>query len=170
MKKIIWFAIVVVIVAVFAVWYLGGMSRPAVAPSETPSSAVPASTSTMTVSSSSAAFAPSAYFNSRIAPALGTYLTDAKGMTLYTFMHDTANKSNCTGACLTKWFPYGPGVSATGTYHLPMLPVNVSVIKGNNGMLQFTWKGMPLYYYYQDRSAGQTLGEGVLNAWYVVRL
>lgn len=111
----------------------------------------------------------SAYFGENSSTALGAYLTDSKGMTLYTFTHDTVNKSNCSGACLAKWPPYGPGVSASGTYSMPMLPVNVGVIAGSNGMMQFTWKGMPLYYYSLDKAPGQTLGEGVLNAWYVVK-
>ena len=175
MKKIIWLAIVVVAVGVLSVWYFDGMSHPAVAPAMPPASSgtttpVGAASTSPVSASSTPVMISSVYFSSRISQTLGTYLADAKGMTLYTFMKDAANKSNCTGVCLTKWFPYGPGISASGIYHLPMLPVNVGVIKGNTGMLQFTWKGMPLYTYFADKSVGQTLGQGVLNAWYVVRL
>ena len=38
-------------------------------------------------------------------PKLGKILVDSKGMTLYAFTKDEANKSNCTGGCLTNWPP-----------------------------------------------------------------
>ena len=178
MKKTHWIIIIIAALIVAAIAYVVGMSHKAVAPSApsvasssaTATSSTSTSPATSSAPSSAAPVVQSAYFSERTSTVLGTYLTDNHGMTLYTFTHDTAGKSNCTGVCLTRWYPYGPGVSATGTYHLPMLPVNVGVIKGNNGMLQFTWKGMPLYHYFLDKTAGQTLGEGVLNAWYVVKL
>src|SRR5512142_214532 len=37
--------------------------------------------------------------------ALGTFLTDDKGMTLYLFTKDTPNTSNCYGKCSTPWPP-----------------------------------------------------------------
>lgn len=165
MKKNIFILIVVLIVVAVAAaaWLIIGSGRKVVAPTApVQKSSSPAITS----------FENSAYFGEKIGANLGNYLTDAKGMTLYTFTHDSAGVSNCAGACLEKWFPYGPGISATGTapINLPMLPANVGVIKGNNGMIQFTWKGMPLYYYFQDKAAGDTFGEGVLGAWYVVKL
>ena len=33
----------------------------------------------------------------------GSYLADAKGMTLYTFKKDSAGKSACAGECVTRW-------------------------------------------------------------------
>jgi predicted lipoprotein with Yx(FWY)xxD motif len=181
MKKIYWIIVIIVVLAIAAIVYFAGMSRKAVAPSApstvssttvnaSTSSAAGAATASTGTSASSAPVVQSAYFSDRTSSSLGTYLTDGHGMTLYTFGHDTPGVSNCTGVCLTKWHPYGPGISASGTYNLPMLPVNVGTIKGNNGMVQFTWKGMPLYYYYLDKTPGQTLGEGVLNAWYVVKI
>ena len=113
----------------------------------------------------------SAYFSTGSSTALGTYLTDPHGRTLYIFTKDTKDKSNCTGACLTIWPPYGPGIKATNApVNMPMLPVGVSVIKGNNGMVQFTYNGMPLYYYSKDTAPGQTNGQGVLGTWFVVKL
>ncbi|HUM18196.1 MAG TPA: hypothetical protein VL086_21070, partial [Candidatus Nitrosotalea sp.] len=35
----------------------------------------------------------------------GEVLTDAQGMTLYTYDKDTAGKSNCTGECAEYWPP-----------------------------------------------------------------
>ena len=36
----------------------------------------------------------------------GKIYTDAKGMTLYTFAKDGANKSNCYDKCATNWPPF----------------------------------------------------------------
>jgi predicted lipoprotein with Yx(FWY)xxD motif len=110
------------------------------------------------------------YFTEKTSPTLGTYLADKNGLTLYTFNKDAANASTCTGTCLQAWPPYGPGISASGTFNMPMLPVNVGTIKGNNGMIQFTWKGMPLYYFAQDKKSGDALGQGLGNAWFAVVL
>ena len=53
--------------------------------------------------------------------ALGAFLTDASGMTLYTFTKDEPGKTNCYGQCATNWPPLiletaevlsaGPGVA-----------------------------------------------------------
>ena len=62
-------------------------------------------------------------------PALGDILVDSKGMTLYMFAKDEANKSNCAGGCLQAWPPLmavdnptvGEGLDASllGTADLP---------------------------------------------------
>lgn len=101
------------------------------------------------------------FFSEHQSAVLGPYLADAKGRTLYVYNKDTMNVSNCTGACLSIWPPYGPGLTAAGTVNLPMLPANVSTIKGNNGLVQFTWKGMPLYYFTSDKNPGDVIGQGV---------
>lgn len=88
-------------------------------------------------------------------PKLGKYLTDFKGMTLYTYDSDTANTSNCTGSCLTDWPVYEATASATS------VPANVSTITRADGTKQFTYNKMPLYYYTGDTKAGDINGDGV---------
>ena len=41
---------------------------------------------------------------------LGSYLTDAKGNTLYFFANDANGANNCPGSCTTAW----PNFNATG--------------------------------------------------------
>lgn len=94
---------------------------------------------------------------------LGSYLTDLKGITLYTYAKDTAGVSNCTGKCLTLW-PVYVAPSQTSTY-----PANVSIIKRTDGTLQYAWKGMPLYYFGQDKNPGDTKGQGVGGVWSVAK-
>lgn len=170
MKNIIYVAVAVAIIA--ALWLIFAGARPPAAPLT--SNTAPASTSQAASGTTGASTSTlnSAYFSARTSPTLGHYLASSQGLTLYTFTHDTTGVSNCTGACLAKWPPYGPGLSATGTgvINLPMLPAGVSTIKGNNGLVQFTWQGMPLYTYFEDKSPGDAFGQGVLNAWYAVKL
>lgn len=94
---------------------------------------------------------------------LGSYLTDMKGMTLYTFTKDKPGVSNCTGVCLTIWPAYTAS-SAGGT-----LPANVAVITRPDKSLQYAYKGMPLYYYNKDKAPGDTLGQGVQGIWFVAK-
>lgn len=90
-------------------------------------------------------------------PELGQYLTDANGQALYTYNADSTNTSNCTGSCLTTW----PAYQATGS--TANLPANIGTIKRtDNGQTQYTYNGMPLYYFVSD-SNGQVTGDGVEN-------
>lgn len=94
---------------------------------------------------------------------LGNYLTDTKGMTLYTYAKDTAGVSNCTGQCLVVWPAYVAPASASA------LPTNVTTVKRDDGTMQYAYKGMPLYYYTKDTKAGDTMGQGVAGVWSVAK-
>lgn len=95
---------------------------------------------------------------------IGSYLTDIKGMTLYTFKKDTPGKSVCEGDCLAKWPVYfvetvaaKDGVDAK----------NFGTITRTDGKKQTTYKGMPLYFFAGDKVAGDTNGQGIKEVWYV---
>ncbi len=98
--------------------------------------------------------------------ALGSFLTDDKGMTLYLFTKDTPNTSNCYDKCATAWPPLlttgkpvaGDGVDAS--------KLGTTTRKG--GATQVTYNGWPLYYYFKDKSAGDVTGQLVGNVWFVV--
>jgi predicted lipoprotein with Yx(FWY)xxD motif len=90
-------------------------------------------------------------------PSLGQYLTDPDSKALYTYNADTKGVSNCTGSCLSAWPAYVDEGSTTG------LPAGVDTIKRtDNGQIQYTYKGLPLYYFVSD-SPGQVTGDGVEN-------
>lgn len=96
---------------------------------------------------------------------LGTYLVDAKGMTLYYFTKDNLGKSNATSAIIQNW-----PVFNTGNFIVPSL-LNVadfSTITRDDGLKQTTYKGWPLYYYVKDRASGDTLGQGINGVWFIV--
>ncbi len=91
-------------------------------------------------------------------------LTDAKGMTLYTFDKDTKNTSSCTGQCLLNWPPFMVSGQVPTS-----LPENLGTMKKADGSMQYTYKGMPLYYYVGDKKPGDMTGDGVGGVWHVVK-
>ena len=98
---------------------------------------------------------------------LGDVVTDGSGMTLYLFTKDTkgTTKSACTGQCLSYWPPALMGSSAP---KLTGVTGTVGSIAAPGGGKQVTLNGWPLYYYAQDKAAGDVLGQGVMNIWWVV--
>jgi len=92
-------------------------------------------------------------------------LTDAKGMTLYIYDKDSRNMSNCEGGCLKAWPPFLVSTGAATT----SLPANLGTFKRTDGSMQYTWKGMPLYYYVSDAKPGDVTGDGVGGVWHVVK-
>jgi predicted lipoprotein with Yx(FWY)xxD motif len=98
--------------------------------------------------------------------ALGSFLVDAKGMTLYLYTKDTPNTSNCYDSCAGYW----PPLLTTGT---PVAGAGVTAsllgtTKRTDGTEQVTYNGWPLYYYISDKAAGDTTGENVQNVWFVI--
>jgi len=95
---------------------------------------------------------------------VGSYLTDAKGMTLYMFKKDTAGKSACEGPCVGNW-PIYYRETVAGKDGLDAK--NFSSIDRPDGKKQTTYKGMPLYLFVGDKKAGDTNGQGLKDVWYV---
>jgi predicted lipoprotein with Yx(FWY)xxD motif len=88
---------------------------------------------------------------------LGQYLADPSGKALYTYGADSSGVSNCTGSCLSNWPAYVDKGSTTN------LPTGVSTLKrSDNSQVQYTYNGLPLYYFVSDGS-GQVTGNGVEN-------
>jgi len=92
----------------------------------------------------------------------GPALTDAKGMTLYTFDKDSEGKSACNGKCAENWPPVtaDPGASA---------PAGYSIITRDDGGKQWAYKGKPLYGWVKDAKPGDTTGDGVNNSWHIAK-
>ena len=87
-----------------------------------------------------------------------TVLTNAKGLTLYSFAPDTMTTSNCNGTCAQLWPPvHGPVTSGPG------VTGRLGTITRANGSIQATYNGHPLYTYVADTAPGQAKGNG-LNA------
>ena len=85
-------------------------------------------------------------------------LTDAKGMTLYTYLKDTPQQSNCNDGCAVQW----PPIVANGAP-----PSDAwTVVTRTDGSKQWAYRGKPIYGWIKDSKPGDITGEGVANgAW-----
>ena len=93
----------------------------------------------------------------------GSILVDANGMALYAFMADTQNGDTSTcgddDGCATEWPPLvsdgdpvaGEGVDAS----------LLGTITRDDGTMQVTYNGWPLYLFEEDTAAGDTNGQGI---------
>lgn len=96
---------------------------------------------------------------------VGSYLTDAKGMTLYHFKRDAPGKSACTGACIATWpVFYTRKIEVSGRLDKK----DFAVITRDDGIKQMTYRGRPIYYFAKDISAGDMNGHGVNAQWHVI--
>jgi predicted lipoprotein with Yx(FWY)xxD motif len=98
---------------------------------------------------------------------VGSYLTDAKGMSLYYFKKDAPGKSACVGDCIAKWPVF---YTKKVVVSQKLEKKDFAVITRGDGIKQTTYKGRPLYYFANDVVAGDMNGEGVNNLWYVITL
>jgi predicted lipoprotein with Yx(FWY)xxD motif len=92
----------------------------------------------------------------------GPALTDARGMTLYTFDKDSDGKSACTGKCAENWPPLMADPTASA-------PAGYSAITRDDGGKQWAYKGKPLYGWVKDAKPGDTTGDGVNGSWHIAR-
>jgi predicted lipoprotein with Yx(FWY)xxD motif len=103
------------------------------------------------------------------APAVGIYLTDANGRSLYMFEKDAKNVSNCTGACAAAWPPLIAGAQASSDAAISAAKLGTAT-RGDSTK-QATYGGMPLYRYEDDEKAGDIKGQGKFEfggSWYLV--
>jgi predicted lipoprotein with Yx(FWY)xxD motif len=104
-------------------------------------------------------------------PALGTFLTNASGWTLYLFTNDTQNSgtSSCYGQCATFW-PAFHGSSSSLTLPQGVNASSFGTIARTDGTKQLTYQGWPLYFFAGDKAAGDTNGQGKFGTWFVVNI
>lgn len=97
---------------------------------------------------------------SATSPNLGTYLTGANGLTLYTHAGDGPTASTCTGDCATAWPPL---IVATGGQPTAGAGVTgkLTTLTRTDGSSQVAYEGLPLYFWQGDTKPGDTTGDGV---------
>jgi predicted lipoprotein with Yx(FWY)xxD motif len=100
----------------------------------------------------------------------GRFLVDGQGHSLYLFEKDERGESYCNDACAAVWPPLETSSTPRGAAGVESAALGT--IKRDDGDLQVTYQGHPLYYYAADAStAGKTQGQGVNQFgadWYLV--
>ena len=134
-------------------------AAPKVAATSTPAAAATAAATTAPAATGTAAAATTI----KVAQVSGAgTLVEAKGLTLYTFKNDTAGsgKSACSGSCVNSW----PPLTVTGT---PTKGTGISgdlaTITREDGSIQVTYKGLPLYRFTSDAAPGDAKGAAIAN-------
>jgi predicted lipoprotein with Yx(FWY)xxD motif len=99
---------------------------------------------------------------------LGQFLVSPEGMTLYLFTPDPLDESVCFDQCLVNW----PALTVESADDLTAgegVPGELGVTeRSDDGTLQVTYNGIPLYYWVEDAAPGDTTGQGVGGVWWVV--
>ena len=96
----------------------------------------------------------------------GAHLIDGSEMTLYLYTRDERNVSNCSGGCATAWPPLtldGDAVAVDGVNS-----GRLATIERDDGSIQVTYNGKPLYYYVNDEKPGDALGQDRGDVWFKV--
>jgi predicted lipoprotein with Yx(FWY)xxD motif len=90
---------------------------------------------------------------------LGQMLVDDKGMAVYLFVADSGTSSTCYTTCATIWPPVlttgAPQVGAGAQASL------LGTTTRTDGKVEVTYAGHPLYYFVQDKAAGDATGQGI---------
>ena len=146
-------------------------SSPSVA-SQAPASVAPVSQAPASAASASqapaSAAAGAATVEAKPVGSAGTVLVAANGMTLYIFTKDVkdSGKSACLTGCIDTWpaltvaagaTPAG-GTGVTGKF---------GTITRDDGTIQVTYNGMPLYFFKNDKAPGDA--NGVYTNWEAVK-
>jgi len=91
-------------------------------------------------------------------------------MTLYTFDKDVAGSgvSNCTGGCLAAWPALTVPAGATATGGAGVTGALGTITRADDGTLQVTYDGLPLYFFAKDTAPGDT--NGIYTNWRAITL
>ena len=90
---------------------------------------------------------------------LGSILVDEKGMTVYLFVADTTKESTCYTSCAAIWPPVlTDGAPQAGTGAQASL---LGTTTRTDGKVEVTYAGHPLYYFIQDKAAGDAKGQAI---------
>jgi predicted lipoprotein with Yx(FWY)xxD motif len=126
-------------------------------------------TSTLTTTASATGGSPGYTVNIAYKAAIGFYLVDGSGMTLYFRTNDIRSNgtSTCTGTCVQIWPVFyssnlvlPPGLSSS----------SFTVVMRADGKQQIDYNGSPLYYYASDGTPGDVLGQGIGGIWFAYTL
>jgi predicted lipoprotein with Yx(FWY)xxD motif len=96
---------------------------------------------------------------------LGAYVTGRDGMTLYIFTPDSGTTSACVDKCATSWPPLTVE-DAEDVQKDAAVTGEIGTITRADGSIQVTLGGHPLYYFANDKAAGEINGQGLNGKWF----
>ena len=135
-------------------------AAPTAAPTQAPASQAPAS----------AAAGGGATVMAKAVGSAGTVLVaGTNGMTVYTFSKDTKDSgtSACTGGCITKWPALTVAAGASPTMGDGVTGKVGTITRTDDGTLQVTYNGLPLYFFSGDSAPGDA--NGIYTNWAAVK-
>jgi predicted lipoprotein with Yx(FWY)xxD motif len=92
-------------------------------------------------------------------PDLGMVLVDSKGYTLYDFHKDKGTKSSCNGECAEAWPPLmTEGEPTVGNGAMASM---LGTTTRDDGTVQVTYAGHPLYTFVGDKKPGEANGNDI---------
>lgn len=147
----------------------GATAAPTAAPPTTPAATTPAATAPA-ATAPAATTAAVATVEAKAVGSIGVVLVaGSNGMTVYQFAMDVKDSgtSACTATCIGTWpaltVPAGAtpigGTGITGTLG--------TITRPDDGTLQVTYNGLPLYFFANDKAPGDS--NGVYTNWEAVK-
>jgi predicted lipoprotein with Yx(FWY)xxD motif len=158
-------AAIIVVAGVAAACSGAATSAPAASPS-----AAPAASAAASAAGASAAAAGGSVVMTATVGSNGTLVVaSSNGMTVYTFDKDVANSgtSACSGGCLTKWPALTVPAGSTPTAASGITGKLGTITRTDDGTLQVTYNGKPLYFFSGDKAAGDS--NGIYTGWSAVK-
>jgi len=158
-------AAIIVVAGVAAACSGAATSAPAASPS-----AAPAASAAASAAGASAAAAGGSVVMTATVGSNGTLVVaSSNGMTVYTFDKDVANSgtSACSGGCLTKWPALTVPAGSTPTAATGITGKLGTITRTDDGTLQVTYNGKPLYFFSGDKAAGDS--NGIYTGWSAVK-
>ena len=96
---------------------------------------------------------------------IGNYLVDNRGMALYYTVSDKPAYSNLPDETLSSWpVFYVPNILVPASLNAS----DFGTYTRDNNVKQITYQGYPLYYFFQDKAPGDTLGNKLGEVWFIV--
>ena len=147
----------------------GATSAPTLATTTTQSATTESTTTEAATTTGATTSGSSATVNAHAVGSAGTILVAASNdMTLYNFSKDTKNSgaSACTDSCLETWPALTVAAGETPVAGDGVTGTLGTITRTDDGTLQVTYNGLPLYFFKNDKAPGDL--NGVYENWVTV--
>lgn len=151
----------------------GGPGTTTAPPTAAPLTAAPPTAAPPTVAPPTAApatIAAATTVEARSVGSIGTVLVaSSNGMTVYMFAMDLkdSGKSACLADCIATWPPLTVAAGASPVAGTGVTGTLGTITREDDGALQVTYNGLPLYFFVGDQAPGDS--NGVYTNWEAVK-